>query len=233
MDQSTKQQSMSLSKSAIFMQQVYSWMCLGLLLTAFVAYVVSSSQTLMAIFVTNTISMILLVVAMLGLAFYIPSRIATFSAAKASGMFMLFAGINGAMLAPILLIYTQSSIFVTFLITSAMFGSLALYGMVTKRDLTAMGQFMMMGLIGIILASLVNIFLQSSGMQFVINVIGVIVFAGLTAYDNQKIKQMGESAPIDDALAMRRGAILGALTLYLDFINLFLMLLRFFGQTRE
>ncbi len=233
MDQSTKQQSLSLSKSAIFMQQVYTWMFLGLLFTAFVSYTISSSQALMNIFVTNTISMILLVVALLGLAFYIPARIATFSATKASAMFMLFAGVNGAMLAPILLIYTQSSIFVTFLITAAMFGSLALYGMVTKRDLTAMGQFMMMGLIGIILASLVNIFLQSSGMQFVINVIGVIVFAGLTAYDNQKIKQMGESAPIDDALAIRRGAILGALTLYLDFINLFLMLLRFFGQTRD
>ncbi len=232
MEQS-KNQSLSISKSAIFMQQVYSWMFLGLLFTAFVSYVISSSQALMSIFVTNTISMIVLVVAMLGLAFYIPSRIATFSATKASALFMLFAGINGAMLAPILLIYTQSSIFVTFLITSAMFGSLALYGMVTKRDLTAMGQFMMMGLIGIILASIANIFFQSSGMQFVINVLGVIIFAGLTAYDNQKIKQMGESAPIDDALAIRRGAILGALTLYLDFINLFLMLLRFFGQTRD
>ncbi len=232
MDQS-QSKNIALSKSAIFMQQVYSWMFLGLLFTALVAYVISSSQALMSIFVTNTFIMIALIVAMLGLAFYIPSRIGTFSAAKASGLFMLFAGINGAMLSPILLIYTQSSIFVTFLITAAMFGSLALYGMVTKRDLTAMGQFMMMGLIGIILASLANIFFQSSSMQFVINVLGVIIFAGLTAYDNQKIKQMGESAPIDDALAIRRGAILGALTLYLDFINLFLMLLRLFGQTRD
>ena len=114
-----------------------------------------------------------------------------------------------------------------------MFAAMSIYGLTTKKDLTSLGSFLFMGLIGIIIASIVNIFLKSSAFQFVISGIGVIVFVGLTAYDSQKLKLMGESAPYDDALAIRRGTILGALTLYLDFINLFLMLLRFFGQSRE
>lgn len=225
-------QSMALSPVAIFMQHVYSWMCLGLLFTAFVAYMVYSIPSLFQI-VINPTATIVLALALIGLAVYLPARIGKLSATQASGFFLLFAGVNGALLSPILYVYTTSSIFVTFVITSCMFASLAFYGIVTKRDLSPMGSFLFMGLIGIIIASLVNIFIESTAMQFVINVLGVIIFAGLTAYDNQKIRQMAETAPLDDALAIRRGSILGALTLYLDFINLFLFLLRFFGNSRN
>ncbi len=230
--ENSKQQSIGLSKAGAFMQQVYSWMFVGLLFTAFIAYIVASSHTLLSI-VINPIAMIVLALGMIGLAFYLPSRMGNLSATQASGFFILFAGLNGALLSPILLVYTASSIFMTFIVTACMFGALALYGMVTKRDLTAMGSFLFMGLVGILIASLVNIFFQSSAMQFVINVLGVIIFAGLTAYDNQKIKEMGESAPMDDSLAIRRGSILGALTLYLDFLNLFLFMLRFMGVNRD
>ena len=129
-----------------------------------------------------------------------------------------------------LLVYTHSSVTQAFVVTAGMFGGMSLYGTVTKRDLTGMGSFLIMGLWGIILASIVNIFLRNSAMDFAISVIGVIVFAGLTAYDTQKLRAMGESAPLDDSLAIRRGAILGALSLYLDFVNMFLMLLRLFGN---
>ncbi len=228
----SQQRTVGLSRAGVFMQQVYSWMFIGLLFTAVIAYFFSSVPALLSI-VLNPVVMIVLMLATLGLVFFLTSRIHTLSATSASGFFLLYAGLNGAALSPILLVYTSSSIFVTFAITSVMFGALALYGMVTKRDLSAMGSFMFMGLIGIIIASLVNFFLQSSAMQFVINVLGVIIFAGLTAYDNQKIREMGESAPLDDSLAIRRGSVLGALTLYLDFLNLFLFLLRLFGTSRD
>ncbi len=230
--ENSQQQSLSVSRSAIFMQQVYSWMCIGLLFTAAIAYVVASSQTLLSM-ILNPIVTIGMFLGMLGLAFYLPSRMHTLSATQASGFFLLFAGLNGAVLSPILLMYTTSSVFMTFIVTASMFGALAFYGLVTKRDLSAMGAFMFMGMIGLIVASIINMFFASSAMQFVINVAGVIIFAGLTAYDNQRIKQMGESAPLDDSLAIRRGAILGALSLYLDFINLFLFLLRFMGASRD
>ena len=137
-------------------------------------------------------------------------------------------------LSAIFLAYTKASIGGTFLITAGMFGAMAVYGLVTKRDLSGMGSFMFMGLIGIILASIVNIFLKSSSLYWTISVIGVLVFVGLTAYDVQKIKNMGEQGIMEQGeSAVRKGAILGALALYLDFINLFLMLLRFFGGARD
>ncbi|MBA4358071.1 MAG: hypothetical protein C0405_10145, partial [Desulfovibrio sp.] len=120
-----------------------------------------------------------------------------------------------------------------FVVTAGMFGAMSVYGMVTKRDLTSMGSFLFMGLIGIVLASVVNMFLKSSAMGFIISVIGVLVFTGLTAYDTQKLKYMGEAMPLGDGTAIRRGTILGALTLYLDFLNLFLMMLRLFGSSRD
>lgn len=129
-----------------------------------------------------------------------------------------------------LLVYSGASVARAFMVTAGMFGGMSVFGMVTKRDLSGMGSFLMMGLWGIILASIVNIFLKSTQMDFVISVVGVIVFTGLTAWDTQKLRQMGETAPIEDSVAIRRGAILGALSLYLDFINLFLMLLRLFGN---
>lgn len=221
-----------LSRAAVFMQQVYSWMMIALLVTACVSYFVVAVPALRSL-VLNQVTMIVLVIATLGIAFYLPARIHTMSSSKATGVFMVYAMLMGAMLSPILLVYAQTTIAVTFVITAGMFAALAFYGYVTKRDLSAMGSFMFMGLVGIIIASLVNFFLKSSAMAFVINVLGVLIFAGLTAYDNQKIREMGEEAPFDDAVAIRRGAILGALTLYLDFINLFLFLLRLVGGNRD
>ena len=126
----------------------------------------------------------------------------------------------------------EASIAKTFIITAGMFGGMSIFGMTTKKDLTGIGSFCIMGLWGLILAMVVNIFMKSSAMDFVISIVGVIVFIGLTAYDTQKLKQMGETAPLDDAVAIRRGALLGAMTLYLDFINLFLYLLRLFGERK-
>lgn len=225
-------QAQAKSTATIFMQQVYLWMCIALGVTAVAAYAVGSSEQLMTFFFANSISYIVLVVALFGLVIYLSARIHTMSASTATSLFMVYSGVMGITLAPVTLIYTQASIASTFVIAAGMFGGMSVYGMVTKKDLTSMGSFLMMGLWGIILASLVNIFLQNSMMEFIISLVGVIVFAGLTAYDTQKIRQMGESAPLDDATAIRRGALLGALTLYLDFINLFLMLLRLFGERR-
>jgi FtsH-binding integral membrane protein len=155
------------------------------------------------------------------------------SAGTATTLFMVYSALNGVVLSSVLIVYATASVFQAFVTAAAMFGAMTVYGMTTKRDLTSMGSFMFMGLIGILIASVVNIFLGSSMMELVISAIGVIVFTGLTAYDSQQLRQMGETAPMDDPVAIRRGTILGALRLYLDFINLFLMLLRLFGGARD
>jgi FtsH-binding integral membrane protein len=216
-----------------YMRGVYQWMAGGLGLTALVAYMVASTPALQNAIIYNPILFWGLIIAEFGLVMGISGGISKLSASTASGLFLLYSAINGATLSVILTAYTESSIAGTFVICAGMFGAMSIYGMVTKKDLTSMGSFMFMGLIGIILASVVNIFLQSPGLNFAISGIGVLVFVGLTAYDTQKLKVMGQSAPMNDATAVRRGTILGALTLYLDFINLFLMLLRFFGQGRD
>ncbi|KQN73732.1 Bax inhibitor-1/YccA family protein [Devosia sp. BK] len=150
------------------------------------------------------------------------------SVTAAQGVFWAFAAVMGLSLSSIFLVYTDASIAKVFFITAATFGAMSLYGYTTKRDLTGMGNFLMMGLIGIIIASIVNIFMQSSMMEFIISVVGVLIFTGLTAYDTQKIKESYSSAY--GAEAMAKNAIMGALSLYLDFINLFMMLLRLFGN---
>jgi len=152
------------------------------------------------------------------------------SAAKAQTVFWIFSGLMGISLSSILLIYTGDSIARVFFITSATFGAMSIYGYTTKRDLTKLGSFLFMGLIGIIIASLVNIFLKSSMMYFIISILGVLIFVGLTAYDTQKIKNMYASTDTGEMIGKK--AVMGALTLYLDFINLFIMLLRLFGQRR-
>ena len=226
----TQSQGYAQSRTSVFMQQVYLWMTVALGVTALAAYVVSNTPAILSLFFSGMMMQIVLMVAVFGLVIFLTARIHTLSASAATGFFMLYAALMGVMLAPIFIVYTSSSITQTFIISAGMFGGMSLYGAVTKRDLTGMGSFLMMGLWGIILASLVNIFFESSMMSFIISVVGVIVFAGLTAYDTQKIREMAENAPIDDSVAIRRGAILGALTLYLDFVNLFLMLLRIFGN---
>ncbi len=202
-------------------------------LTGIIAYFTATSPTLLQIIFGNPLVMWGLLIGELLLVVGLSAGISKLSGSTATFLFLLYSGLNGLTLSAIFLVYTTSSIASTFLICAGMFAAMSIYGLTTKKDLTSLGSFLFMGLIGIIIASIVNIFLKSSAFQFVISGIGVIVFVGLTAYDSQKLKLMGESAPYDDALAIRRGTILGALTLYLDFINLFLMLLRFFGQSRE
>jgi hypothetical protein len=172
-----------------------------------------------------------LIIAELALVFVISARIQRMQASTATGLFILYSVLNGVTLSFIFLIYTRASIASTFFVCAATFVACSIYGWTTKRDLTSMGGFLMMGLIGIIIASVVNIFVRSSAMHMIISYIGVLVFVGLTAYDTQNLKAMAVSQPTDaGASVVRKGAILGALKLYLDFINLFLMLLRILGN---
>jgi hypothetical protein len=214
-----------------FIRSVYNWMAVGLALTGFVAFFVSNSETLMKLIFGNQIIFFGLIIGELVLVFSISARVHKMKASTATSLFVLYAALNGATLSAIFLIYTSSSITSTFFICSATFVTASIYGMATKRDLTSMGQFLFMGLIGIVIASVVNLFVRSSGMSLIVSYIGVIVFVGLTAYDTQKLKTMALSQPEGlDGGTIRKGAILGALSLYLDFINLFLMLLRILGN---
>jgi FtsH-binding integral membrane protein len=214
-----------------FIRSVYNWMAIGLGLTGFVAFYVSNSETLIRLIFGNQLIFFGLIIGELVLVFTISARVHKMQASTATSLFVLYAALNGATLSAIFLIYTRSSITSTFFICAATFISSSIYGMVTKRDLTSMGQFMFMGLIGIVIASVVNLFVRSSGMSLIVSYIGVIVFVGLTAYDTQKLRAMALSQPEGlDRGTVRKGAILGALTLYLDFINLFLMLLRILGN---
>lgn len=217
-----------------FIQSVYNWMAIGLALTGLVAYFVSTSQTLLRIIFGNSFVFFGLMIAELALVMFISAGINKINASTATFMFMLYSALNGVTLSAIFLAYTMSSIASTFFITAATFGACSVYGMVTKKDLTSVGSFMFMGLIGILIASLVNLFIRSSAMTMIISYIGVFVFIGLTAYDTQKIKMMAVSQPDGlDGDVVRKGAIIGALTLYLDFINMFLFLLRIFGGKRD
>ncbi|OEU66667.1 MAG: hypothetical protein BA867_06825 [Desulfobacterales bacterium S5133MH16] len=214
-----------------FIRSVYNWMAIGLGITGFVAFFVSNSETMMRLIFGNQIIFFGLIIGELALVFSISARVQKMQASTATSLFVLYAALNGATLSAIFLIYTRSSITSTFFICAATFVASSIYGMATKRDLTSMGQFMFMGLIGIVIASVVNLFIRSSGMSLIVSYIGVIVFVGLTAYDTQKLRTMALSQPDGlDGGTIRKGAILGALTLYLDFINLFLMLLRILGS---
>lgn len=218
--------------STVFLAKVFNWMAIGLGLTGIVAFYTAQSGLSRAI-VASPLFMIL-ILAELGLVFFLSARVNKIQAGTAMGLFLGYSFLNGLTLSSVFLAYTRSSIGGTFLITAGMFGAMAVYGMVTKRDLSGMGSFMFMGLVGIIIASIVNFFLQSSSLYWAISVIGVLVFVGLTAYDVQKIKLMGEQGIMEQGEAtVKKGAIIGALALYLDFINLFLMLLRFFGGSRD
>ncbi len=218
--------------SSIFLAKVFNWMAMGLGLTGFIAYFTASSGLSQAI-VASPLFMVLIFVE-LGLVFYLSARIEKIQASTAAGLFIGYSALNGLTLSTVFLAYTSSSIAGTFFITAGMFGAMALYGIVTKRDLSGLGSFLFMGLIGIIIASLVNLFLRNSGLDWIISFLGVGIFTGLTAYDVQKIKRMGEEGILEQGeAAVKKGSILGALALYLDFINLFLMLLRFFGGSRD
>ncbi len=210
-----------------FIRSVYNWMAIGLALTGFVAFYVANDESLIRLIFGNRLIFFGLIIGELALVFTISARVHKMQSSTATALFVLYAALNGVTLSAIFLIYTRSSIATTFFICAATFVACSVYGWTTKRDLTSLGGFMAMGLIGIIIASVVNMFLRSSGMHMIISYIGVLVFVGLTAYDTQKLKSMALTQPIGlDAGVARKGAILGALSLYLDFINLFLMLLR-------
>jgi FtsH-binding integral membrane protein len=216
-----------------FIRSVYNWMAIGLALTGFIAYYVAGNETLLKMIIGNQLLFFGLIIGELALVFYLSARIQKVQASTATGLFLLYAGLNGVTLSVIFLAYTASSIASTFFICAATFTVCSIFGMVTKRDLTSLGGFMFMGLIGIIIASVVNMFLKSNAMHMIIGYVGVLVFVGLTAYDTQKLKHMALSQPAGlEAGVVRKGAIIGALALYLDFINLFLMLLRIFGDRR-
>ncbi len=218
--------------SSLFLAKVFNWMAIGLVVTAVIAQVMYETGLVMQV-VSSPIFFIL-VLFELGLVFFLSARIQKIQAGTATMLFMGYSILNGVTLSVIFLAYTKTSIASTFLITAGMFGAMAVYGMVTKRDLSGFGSFLIMGVVGIIIASIVNIFLQSSSLYWVISLLGVFIFTGLTAYDVQKIKTMGEQGILEQGPdAVKKGAIMGALALYLDFINLFLMLLRFFGASRD
>lgn len=218
--------------STIFLAKVFNWMAIGLGLTGIVAWFTASSGLAMRL-VASPLFMIL-IIAELGMVFFLSARISKIQASTATGLFVGYALLNGLTLSMVFLAYTSSSIASTFFITAGMFGAMAVYGLVTKRDLSGLGSFLFMGLVGIIIASIVNIFLKSSSLYWVISLLGVFIFVGLTAYDVQKIKRIGEDGIMEQGEEMvKKGAVMGALTLYLDFINLFLMLLRFFGGSRN
>ena len=214
-----------------FMVRVYNWMTAGLAITGFMAFYISNNETIMGIIFGNPFMPIVLMIVQIGLVFWLASRVMQMSVSQATGVFMLYAGLTGITFSFIFVVYTSASITSTFLVTAGTFGAMSLYGYTTKKDLTSWGSFLSMGLIGIIIASVVNIFMQSNMMHMIITYAGVLIFVGLTAYDTQKIKEMnilGNEGTDEDT----KEAIRGALTLYLDFINLFLMLLRLMGDRR-
>jgi hypothetical protein len=206
----------------------------GLAITGFTAYAVANMPEVQRVILGSGIVFFGLIIAQLALVFMISGRIHKMQASTATLMFVVYSALNGATLSAIFLAYAASTITSTFFVCSATFVACSIYGYTTRRDLTSMGGFLTMGLIGIVIASLVNMFFQSGALSTIISYVGVLVFIGLTAYDTQDIKNMALAQPDDlDAGALRKGAILGALKLYLDFINLFLMLLRIFGGSRE
>lgn len=215
----------------VLMRKVYVWMTFALLITGLTAYYVATNADLLTAILTNKVLFFGLLIAELGLVVVVSAAINRLSLTVATILFILYSVINGATMSIIFLIYEASSIATVFFITAGTFGTMAAIGYFTKKDLSSIGRIMYMALIGLVIATVVNIFLKSPGMTMILSYIGVIVFVGLTAWDSQKIKQMLMQAPDVDE-STQKVALLGALTLYLDFINLFLYLLRIFGRRR-
>ena len=212
-----------------YMLRIYNYMASGLALTGIVAYVAAYSGFIAHIY--NTPIMWLVILAPLGLVMWLSYGINRMQAGTAQALYWLYSGLMGLSLATIFLVYTGDSIARVFFITAGTFAAMSLYGYTTRRDLSRFGSFLFMGLIGIIIASLVNMFIASSALQFAISVIGVLFFTGLTAYDTQSIKEMYVAS--DDGQIAGKKAVMGALRLYLDFINLFMMLLQLMGARRD
>lgn len=229
----TQERSLSFNDSfAILMRKVYLWMAMALVITGVTSYGVASSPGLMQAILTNNALLWVLIIAEFGLVFAISAAINKLSLTTATLLFVLYSVINGSTLSVIFLVYTMESIASVFFITAGTFGVMAFIGYTTKKDLTSLGKMLFMALIGLIIATLVNVFfIQSSGFSLIVSYVGVLIFVGLTAYDSQKIKQMLLQAP-DAGESAQKLALLGALTLYLDFINLFIYLLRIFGDRK-
>ena len=215
-----------------FIRRVYNWMGLGLALTAFVAFYTSSSHYLLSLIFGNSLIFFGLIIGELALVLILSAAIGRLQASTAVLLFFVYSALNGLTLAVIFLAYTRASIASTFFVTAGTFGVTSFYGYTTQRDLTSWGSFFFMGLIGIIIASVVNFFLHSPMIYWVVTYAGVLIFVGLTAYDTQKLKQMAMSGFASEE-EERKSAVMGALALYLDFINLFLMLLRIMGSRRD
>lgn len=212
-----------------FLRKVYGWMFFGLGITALVAYGLMGTPALVQLLVANHLAFLALFAAQLGLVFYLSARVDRLAPGTAAVLFVIYAALTGATMSVLLLAYTGASIATTFVVTAGMFGALAVFGTTTTRSLAGAGQFFFMGLIGLILASVVGMFWNNDALQFLISVVGVIVFTGLTAWDAQRLRQMAGSLPADRVGSY---AIVGALSLYLNFINLFLFMLRFLGGRR-
>lgn len=215
-----------------YMAQVYGWMACGLFLTAFVAWYTVQSPVILQLVFSSSLTFFGLIIVQLGLVMVLSGMVHRLSGTVATSLYMLYAALTGVTISSIFLRYTFSSIAATFVVTGGMFAVISIYGYATRRDLSRLGSMMFMGLIGIVLASLVNFWLKSETLMWAVTYIGVIVFVGLTAYDTQKLKNIGTQIDSSDPSNFRRYAILGALTLYLDFINLFLMMLRIMGSRR-
>lgn len=225
-----------------FLRSVYNWMAIGLGLTAAVSFALTytSLKSLLFVGMGNTVMFtsmgqtIFLVSAIgqIALVFFLSFRVDRLSGGTATTLFMVYSVLMGAFLSFVLIRYSVGSVAQAFIASTGMFAAMSVYGLVTKRDLAGMGSFLFMGLIGLLIAMVVNFFMQSSMMTFIISLVGVGLFLGLTAYDTQLLKEMGESVPRDNEVAVRRATIMGALRLYLDFINLFLFMLRLFGDRR-
>ncbi|ANT64977.1 MULTISPECIES: Bax inhibitor-1/YccA family protein [Prosthecochloris] len=213
------------------LNQVYTWMSLGLALTGAVGYYASATEAVRSFIFSNGLVMIVLVVAQLGIVFGLSAAVSRLSGAAATGLFFLYSALTGLTFSAIFMIYTTASIASTFFVTAGTFMVMAMFGHTTKRDLTKFGSIAFMGLIGIIIAAVVNMFMQNSLLDLLISAVGVLLFTGLTAYDAQRIKEM--AAKVTNGESEAKVAVMGALALYLDFINLFLMLLRFLGVSRN
>lgn len=227
----TKTFTRSVAQASLF-RSVYVWMTLALVITGFTALYVAKSYTLLNLMLQNQMAFWGVLIAELGLVFYMSARINRISFTTATILFIVYSILNGVTMSMLFLIYTMSSIATTFFVTAGTFGAMALLGYATKKDLTRIGNLCIMGVIGLIIASLVNMFLHNSMMDLIISYVGVLLFVGLTAYDSQKIKQMLSGEDIEVNETTQKIALMGALTLYLDFINLFLYLLRILGDRK-
>ncbi len=227
------QPSLAVTRENALLRAVYNWMVVGLGISGLTAYFTANSPAVLNLIFGNSFTMILLIVAELGMVYAISGGVRNLRVSTATTLFMLFSFVNGLTLSAVLLAYTYESIATTFLVTAGTFGATSLFGYVTKKDLSSWGNFLFMGLIGIIIASVVNIFLSSSTMGWIITYAGILIFVGLTAYDTQKIKRLNATVSPADGESYGRLALIGALMLYLDFVNLFLLLLRVMGGRRN